>query len=365
MATVEVSVIKARQNVGDLYVGVMQAPDLHAMAETDRIRLESLEIPKYAGFQRALVLTRVAEIRDYLNTPQSTFPNAIIVSLDSEYIESWDDTDTDSGASTLKIRREPGALTIVDGQHRAAALDVVSEKFHVIVSFFVDLEMRRCAEIFAKINSTQKAVNPSIAFQLFGYAEGRSPQRTAHDIAQTLNTTAGSPFYRSLRMLGTKDGWTKGTLSQSAFANGLMTLYTRNRLQDENALLRKERLEKYTGYPLRSFFVEGNDRRILQIVWKFFFRVAETWPEQWRDADEISILPKTTGYAAFIQVLKIWLLGERANEVLQDKGVSEALGQIRDRYNEQDRKFIRANYPAGNQGVQKLRNSLIEDLRIR
>ena len=78
--------------------------------------------------------------------------------------------------------------------------------------------MVKAAEVFTKINSTQKPVNPSIAFQLFGYSKHRSPQRTAHEIAQTLHVTPGSPFHEQLRMLGTTDGYREGTTSEAKAA---------------------------------------------------------------------------------------------------------------------------------------------------
>ncbi len=364
MELIECPAIKVHQNIGDLYLGVMKAHDLFHIAKTDRIRLESLKIPKYAGFQRALVSWRVDEIRDYLNTPRSTFPNALILNLDSEFIEDWAEPGGPRDVTLLKIRREPGAVTIIDGQHRAAALDAAASEFSVIVSIFIDLKLTQCAEIFAKINSTQKAVNPSIAFQLFGYAEERSPQRTAHEIAEVLNTTKGSPFYRRLRMLGTKDAWSEGRLSQATFCKELMRLYTRDPLEDENRLLRGERTEEYSGYPLRKLFIRDQDKGMLELVWKYFVRVAETWPDQWLDKTGDSILPKTTGYAALMAVLRKWLLGDRGRDVETDRGVREGFAQIRERYNRPEKRFVRLNYPAGNQGVTLLRDSLMADLNL-
>lgn len=49
MATIEIPIIRARQNIGDLYVGVMKAGDLSAIAEADRMRLELIEIQNTRG----------------------------------------------------------------------------------------------------------------------------------------------------------------------------------------------------------------------------------------------------------------------------------------------------------------------------
>jgi len=364
METIKVPVIRVLQNEWSLYIGVMNADDLFHIAEADRIRLESLKFPKYAGFQRSLVSERVNEIRNYLDTPFSTFPNSIIVSLDSEYILNWEDIDNISNVSSLILQKDKGVLTIIDGQHRAAALDEAPSKFQVIVTFFIDLVMIQSAQIFAKINSTQKAVNPSIAFQLFGYAEDRSPQKAAHDIAYKLNTSEGSPFYKKLRMLGTKDDWAIGTLSQSTFSKNLMRLYTKDPTRDEYRLLRKESLEEYLNYPLRMNFIKGEDEIILSIVWRFFYHVAKTWETQWNDESGRSILTKTTGYTSFLEVLRTWLLSSRGVEAYKDEGVKESLEKIKRKYEEPQNAFIRENYPAGHQGVVKLRNALLKDLDL-
>lgn len=365
METIKIPVIRVRQSEWDMYVGVIAAHDLYFMAEVDRIRLKELRIPKYAGYQRALIEDRVESIRDYLSTPDSTFPNTIIVSIDSEFIEEWNPINDEFELTSIFVKREQGAIRIIDGQHRCAALDAADDSFRVIVTMFVDLEIAKCARIFAKINSTQKSVNPSIAYQLFGYAEDRSPQKTGHDIAELLNTTDGSPFFKKLRMLGTRDDWNAGTLSQATFCKYLMQLYTKKPEQDENALLRGETLRVYEGYPLREFFIKNNDKGILEVIWRFFYNVANNWPEQWDDESGKSILVKTTGYTAFVQVLKEWLLGADRSEVIKDKGVVERLKKIKERYDDQEHRFTRQNYPAGSQGFSELRNKLLLDLELK
>jgi DGQHR domain-containing protein len=337
---------------------------LYYLAEVDRIRLESLKIPKYAGYQRALAEARVDSIRDYLDTPESTFPNSIIVSIDSDFLENWTEMEVGRNISLLQVKKEKGAIRIIDGQHRAAALDQAPEDFFVIVTVFIDLDIFKCAHIFAKINSTQKSVNPSIAFQLFGYQEKRSPQKTAHDIAEILNTKEGSPFYKKLLMLGSKDDWCMGTLSQATFCKYLMTLYTKNFEADENSLLRGEKLEMYDNYPLRNLFIEEKEDELMKIIWKFFYHVAKTWEVQWNDGADRSILIKTTGYIAFINVLKKWLLGSRREEILNDVGVEEAFRRIKTIYEAGDKEFISKNFPPGLQGVRTLTEALLKDLRL-
>ncbi len=359
--TININVLKTHQSEWNMYVGVISATDLYSIAEVDRVRLESLQVPKYAGYQRALDQSRVNSIRDYLKTPDCTFPNSVIVTIDSECIEKWDEMEGGI-ISIIKISNEKGAIRIVDGQHRGAALDSAPKDFEVIITIFIDLDIVKCAQIFAKINSTQRAVNPSIAFQLFGYSDARSPQKTAHEIAEVLNTTQGSPFYKRLRMLGTKDDWSNGVLSQSTFCKHLMSLYTNSWEKDEYKILRGEKLDDISEYPLRKYFINGKDKEILQIIWKYFYIIAETWKDQWDITNEQSILFKTTGFASLIQVLKQWLLKEEGkfDETLMKK----SLASIKSNYESPNNIFIRNNYPAGHQGVVPLRNSLLKDLNL-
>jgi len=361
--SIVIPIINVKQKEWDMYIASIKAYDLFRISSVDRLRLEELSIPKYAGFQRPIVVERVNSIRDFLTTPNAIFPNSIIVSLASEYIEKWEEATKGSPLSTLTIKDEPNALTIIDGQHRTAALDSAPEDFFVILTIFIDLDIIKSAEIFAKINSTQKAVNPSISYQLFGYAETRSPQKTAHDIASVLNTREGSPFYQRLKMLGTKDEWTSGDLSQATFSKYLMSLYCNKPQQDENAILRNEDIKMYSGYPLRILFKNKDDNKILKIFWEYFYIIASTWPEQWNKQNQNSIIIKTTGYVSFIQILKKLLLDEIISppNYNMDKFKS-MLEKIKPLYDSEDKKFIKGNYPAGNQGVTVLRDSLEKDL---
>jgi DGQHR domain-containing protein len=361
MEKIMIPIIKVTQSKWNMFVGVIEAKDLFYIAESDRIRSEALEIPKYAGYQRAIDPTRVSSIKDYLQTPDCTFPSSIIITIDSESIDNWVDCKM-KNTSQLIVKKEIGAAKIVDGQHRVASLDALRDNFDIIVTIFIDLDITKCAQIFAKINSTQKSVNPSIAFQLFGYGEKRSPQKTAHEIADILNTTEGSPFYKKLRMLGTKEDWTEGTLSQSTFCKQVMRLYTKSPQKDENAILRGDKLEQYTGCPLRKYFIEENDKIILEIVWKYFFQIAQTWKTQWEDKKGQSILAKTTGFTSFIEVLKKWLI--KSETLLTDDEIKRKLIEIRNLYENEKTKFVSTNYPAGHQGVKPLRNKLLKDLGI-
>jgi hypothetical protein len=65
-----------------------------------------------------------------------------------------------------------------------------------------------------------------------------------------------------------------------------------------------------------------------------------------------------------MEVLKKWLLSDRKEEVLNDTLVKEKFMRIKDKYENLSFRFIRENYPAGHQGVVKLRNNLLSDLEL-
>jgi hypothetical protein len=181
-----------------------------------------------------------------------------------------------------------------------------------------------------------------------------------HDIAEALNNSSGSPFFHKLRMLGTQDDWTTGGLSQATFCKHLMTLYSKDPQTDESKMLLGKSLTDYTDLPLRAAYLRSQFKHILETVWKFFYEIAQAWPEQWNDPTNKSILPKTTGYHAFIQILKAWLVANKGN--LSVEKLRTALTSVKTKYKSPKFRFIRENYPAGNQGVVTLRDSLKGDL---
>ena len=361
---INIPVIEITQNKMVMYIGAANARDVNRLAYNDTIRLENIRIPKYAGLNRPLDLRRIKEIEDFLSTPIGRFPNSIIVSIDSEKIKSWKKLEDGSRMSILSIEDSNDVLTVIDGQHRVAALKSAAEDFQVVLTIFIDLNIVEMAEIFARINSTQRTVNPSIAYQLFGYFENRSPKKTAHDIAMLMNTKDASPFFKKLKMMGTRDGYTIGNLSQATFSKYLITLYSGDATKDEYAILKNKKLEDDYKFPLRKYFISDQDNVIISIYWGFFHHVSRTWPKQWDNSNTISILGKTTGYIAFVAVLNEWLRKHESVDLLDDKQLIGLFDNIKSKYDAPENKFISDNYRAGSEGVRKLRDSLFSDFEL-
>lgn len=169
------------------------------VAESDQVRAEIRSDGSgydLYGTQRLIKESRLKEIADYINRVDSSFPNSIILAAnydsstgfdrdESEYIDSDDEgipTDkskawfvekSEDGYYTLTIPAEKKLAAIIDGQHRlfafAKAEIQARNSTDLLCSVYLDLPKALQAQIFATINSTQKRVDRSLTYELFGY----------------------------------------------------------------------------------------------------------------------------------------------------------------------------------------------------
>jgi DGQHR domain-containing protein len=116
--TIRLEVIKLRQKGIPMYFGKMRAKDLVDVADVDTFEEEELE-----GYQRELLRKRTEDIRNYLvNCPIAIMPSVFISLRDrAKFVE----TDGSRGLGVIDIRREKGAIGMIDGQHRIAGFERV------------------------------------------------------------------------------------------------------------------------------------------------------------------------------------------------------------------------------------------------
>src|SRR5262249_7218109 len=168
------------------------------------------------GIQRQPSKTRLKAIAEYAASSDATFPTAILLAVSSEHCIVGNDRLTITGDHVADI---------VDGQHRIVGIQVdgVADRFTLPVVFMIDATEEQKALVFATINGTQTKVPASLVYELFGVSESRSPAKTAHEIARSLNSLPTSPFFRRLKMLGRKSftGSTE-SLSQGTFVKALL-----------------------------------------------------------------------------------------------------------------------------------------------
>ena len=296
-----------KQPIGTFYLSTMKATELLKCVDILRRGLTSEE---QKNIQRRLDPKSQRDIANFIKDPDATFPTPIIVSVYSESVT------IDEESKELKFNLIGGKSLgeVLDGQHRLEGMKLAASEgmketlneFDVPIVFVLAPDPDEKAYLFSIINSTQTQVPSSLIFDLFGLQRVRSPQKTCHEIAQALNAKEGSPFYRGLKMLGTKQ-YDSEILTQGAFAKYLLLLISKN--PDEDARNEKlgKPLTKDDSLPFRSFYEDKKDAVIAKVMENYFTAVAEEFKNEWTENPKEFLLRKTAGYSALMTVLKeLW-----------------------------------------------------------
>ena len=201
---------------------------------------------------------------------------------------------------------------VIDGQHRIEGLrNFGDERFDINVSIFVDMDIADQAYLFSTVNLAQtRRFNRSLVFDLFELAKTRSPQKTCHDMAVTLDKIEDSPFYQKIKRLGVAtEGRFNETITQATFVQAVMSYISKNPMQDRNLYLRKMVPELATSDELkklifRNMFIDEKDLEITDIIWNFFDAVKARWPKAWDFNGKGLMLNKTNGFRALMRFLR-------------------------------------------------------------
>ncbi len=208
---ISLPLLEVKQPIGVFYVTAMPAEILLKVTEIRR--------RKYGeGIQRKSSQKRIYEIGQYCSEADATFPTPIIIALD-------DKPELSITADHLEFNDSEIIGEVIDGQHRLLGIQHsgIMEQFTLPVVLMFGLTEEEKAYVFSIINSTQTRVSMSLIYDLFDVAKKRSPQKTCHEIARLLNSDETSPFYRRLKMLGTKED-DLASLSQGSFIKYLLPL---------------------------------------------------------------------------------------------------------------------------------------------
>jgi len=321
-------VLEVTQKGGSFFSASIPASDLVAITYSDVRRLvnEERDVERYLGVQRPLNRSRVKKIREYILSPDPTFPTAIIVAVDENCVEfdleagmmTLSEIDTEEGDGEGKTIPIGKIAKVLDGQHRLAGFfnedgdfDIGDADFALNVSIFVGADLSVQAQIFATVNLAQTKVSKSLVYELEDLSEVRSPFKTAHNIAVALDSLSGSPFYKRIKRLGyVTPGRSGETITQAAFVEALTDFISRDPFADRNALLDGKRLSKAFGpeakrTPFRNMFLDGQDFDIADNVLNYFIAVRDKWKNAWADTSRKSgILPKTNAFRAFMRHLR-------------------------------------------------------------
>lgn len=313
------SCLKATQPIGDLYLASIPHRDLIRMTYFDvrRVIDKERDVERYLGIQRPLSKDRVADLEDYVNYLDATFPTSVIIAINqTEYVQF----DEQSGKMTVSNMAEGDEKPsvpirrvgrVIDGQHRIAGLESFSgATFDVPVTIFLGSDIADQAHIFSTVNLEQTKVSKNLVYDLYELARTRSPQKTAHNITITLDRDETSPLHKRIKRLGMATaGRDFEPISQATFVEGLLAHITQDPKGDRDQLLRGQTLEKMSGdenYKLifRNMFIDGKDLEILAVVYNYFAAVAKRWPEAWNDRGRGAVLNRTNGVRALLRFLR-------------------------------------------------------------
>lgn len=348
-------VLEVTQKGGSFFSASIPAEQLTAITHSDVRRLvdEDREVERYLGIQRPLSKDRVRDIRQYILSPDPTFPTAVIVAIEERCVEF----DPDTRMMTLRpyLPQEEGDVEIpfnriakvLDGQHRLAGFydekterfDIGGKPFDINVSIFVGADLSVQAQIFATVNLAQTKVSRSLVYELEDLSNARSPFKTCHNIAVALDGFKSSPFYKRIKRLGVvTPGRSSETITQAAFVESLANLISTNPQADRNDLLDGRTPKRSYGNdalrtPFRDMFLDGEEQdfSIADNVDNYFRAVRDKWPKAWADTSRKSgILPKTNAFRAFMRHLKDVYpdLAKIYGRVVPVEGYAQALASI-------------------------------------
>jgi DGQHR domain-containing protein len=321
-------VIELTQKSGTFFSACLPAHELASIAFSDVRRLvnDERDIERYLGVQRPINKTRVKKIREYILSPDPTFPTAIIIAVHENCV-SYDPEKEEMTLSASHVEGDTGdgkdipfskIAKVLDGQHRLAGFydedgtfDIGGADFDLNVSIFVGADISVQAQIFATVNLAQTKVSKSLVYELEDLSNVRSPFKTCHKIAVALDSLESSPFYRRIKRLGyVTPGRSGETITQAAFVEALTDLISRDPFADRNMFLDGKEPEPVFGekldrVPFRNMFLERDDFGIADNVYNYFAAVRDKWPKAWAETSRKSgILPKTNAFRAFMRHLR-------------------------------------------------------------
>lgn len=342
--------IQVQQPLGLFYVAALPAELLLNVAFSDTMKAAAR--PDQNGYdldgtQRVFQPKRLSQIGGYIDRQDSAFPNSIILAAnfrtdglieDEEEVAEevpdeqppaqsrrWFVTEHADGCLSLTIPTGEKLAAIIDGQHRLFGFTEIEHqdrlRMDLLCSIYLDLPKPYQAQLFATINSTQKPVDKSLTYELFGYnileeaASQWSPDKLAVFFTRRLAIDEDSPLKGKIVIAPKKDtvlaelsagaGW---RVSTAVVVEGILRLFSTNPKRDTQYLLsprQKERSALRDGAkdksPLRELYLTNNDTLIFTIVLNFL-KACDL--EFWSKASAGSFIVKTVGVQALFDILR-------------------------------------------------------------
>lgn len=322
--------IEVVQPFGSFYLVKIKARELLEISFTDPLRYE---LGRLKGNQRLLdEQKRVKEIKEFVEGYDASFPNTIIIS--ANYDENGFNCDDDEIRwkivdGKLVIPTSKKLSSIIDGQHRLFGFENANEyaqEMELACSVYLDLPNALQAFLFATINSNQKKVDKSLAYEQFGFNIDKeepiswAPDKLAISLYKKFNDDSNSPFYRHIKIAPQIDEVLRKELKQQKWlvstatvVDGIIRLISSNPKDDKYQLQKfplseRKRTElKTDSSPLRQLFLDNQDIVVYKIVYNFF-KAAEI--KLFNDAADASSIIKTIGIQGLFDSLRKILLSD-------------------------------------------------------
>lgn len=330
--------VLVEQPLGVFYLTAIPAGVLLQTCFSDRLRAElKSDHTGYIlkGTQRDLQTKRLKEIADYINTEEVSFPNSIILAANFRSEDGLTEEDPDirwrvekdGSLAIVDIVIPSGTpiCTIIDGQHRLFAFtfsNIERLTTPLVCAVFIDLPRPYQAFLFATINSTQKSVDRSQTYELFGYnVEDEKPERWSPDkmavfLARKLNSeptplqgriiiAAENEFVLSRAEARRQGKW---MVSMATIVDGIVGLVSRNPKADSYKLLanlsigRSVLVDQANDAPLRSLYLASNDLVIYSAILNFLIACDLYF---WNKAKMDSYITKTIGIQALFDIFRL------------------------------------------------------------
>jgi DGQHR domain-containing protein len=358
--------IRARQPIGDIFVGAIPAKQLMQITYFDvrRVLRDERDFERYLGIQRPLDERRVLTLNDYVNYKDASFPTSVIIAVEQDYVQ-FDFESNRMIISNFRLGEEAPTINlgkiarVLDGQHRIAGLQGFNgTEFDLSVTIFVGADIADQAQIFATVNLEQTKVHKSLVYDLYDLAHSRSPQKTCHNIAVALDGDSTSPFFKRIKRLGiATDGRVFEPVTQATFVEALIGYISEDPRGDRDILLRKSKPMKVYDKelfkcPLRNMFIDDRDIDIAKIVNNYFLAVRQRWPTAWDERGRGYILNRTNGFKALMQVFRrAYLQVAAPGDVPSQQKFYE---RIFSGIDARDTDFTTENFPPGSSGESRL-----------
>lgn len=284
---------------------------------------------KTQGYQRAFSTQRINQIKNYILKENGILPSSILVNLEAG--KHFYDENT----KELVLTDETSIGFIIDGQHRVKGSYEAEPHLLLPVVATVELDIKNQAQLFVKINSTQKSAPVSLYLDLLDLLAGGidnfddetvSVQRRAREIAIRLNEDEDSPFFGLVRRTGEPG---RG-IALSEFVN-----------------LLKEYVAPKNGKLVNYEFEQQ------YIIFKTFFKaVKSVFPNQWEDPN--SLILKTVGFGGLMKAFfDIFVLATQKNTSFSLEGAIHPLNLIK------ELKFDNHTLPGGGVMAQEYAGKII------